>query len=167
MRVTLVIGALALGIAGMVAYVRMAPSDPARWHLDPTLARKPTSPNSWLLRAEGGDGQAPVYDMSTQRLARLFDSFVTGQPRIRRLAGSAEEGMITYVARSRIIGYPDYITVRVISLGDGRSTMAIWSRARFGYGDGGVNRRRVENWLRRFQLFLDGGAPSSSGDDGD
>ncbi len=161
MRVTLVIGALALGIAGMVAYVRMAPSDPARWHVDPTLARKPTTPNSWLLRPEGGDGQAPVYDMSAQRLARLFDSFVTGQPRIRRLAGSAQEGMITYVARSRIIGYPDYVTVRILARKDGRAGLAIWSRARFGYGDGGVNRRRVEGWLKRFQLFLDGGAPSS------
>ncbi len=166
MRLTLVIGALALGIAGMVGYVRLAPSDPARWHVDPVTARKPSRPNSWLLRPEGGDGQAPIYDMSAQRLAVLFDGFVSGQPRISRLAGGPDEGMMTYVGRSRIIGYPDYITVRIIALGDGRSSMAIWSRARFGYSDGGMNRRRVENWLRRFQLFLDGGAsPSGAGTD--
>ncbi|MDQ7081126.1 MAG: DUF1499 domain-containing protein [Paracoccaceae bacterium] len=155
MKLALALGALALAAAGGVAYVRLAPSDAARWHVDPLTAVKPSSPNAWLLRPQGGDAQAPVYKVSAADLAADFDRFVLARPRVTRLAGSVQELWITYVVRSRLIGFPDYVSVRFIPLSPDQATLAIFSRARFGYGDGGVNRQRVESWLKRFQ-------PSSS-----
>ena len=58
------------------------------------------------------------------------------------LSGSVDSGHITYISRSRIMGFPDYITVQKF---DGK--LRIFSRLRFGQSDLGVNKRRVEGWL--------------------
>ena len=50
--------------------------------------------------------------------------------------------------RSRVWGFPDYVSVRVLP-GDaeGTSTLAILSRLRFGRSDVGVNAARMQTWL--------------------
>jgi uncharacterized protein (DUF1499 family) len=60
------------------------------------------------------------------------------------LAGSVEEGRMTWVARSALWGFPDYITAEA-----GPKGLAVWSRLRFGRSDLGVNRARLEDWLAR------------------
>ncbi len=54
--------------------------------------------------------------------------------------------LITYVQRSRVFGFPDYLTVKAVVM-DGGAGLIIWSRARYGRSDFGVNRARVEAWL--------------------
>ena len=63
------------------------------------------------------------------------------------VAGDPASLMITYVQRSAIIGFPDYITVKALELPDG-SALAIFSRSRFGSSDFGVNEARVVAWLK-------------------
>jgi uncharacterized protein (DUF1499 family) len=53
-----------------------------------------------------------------------------------------------YVARSRVFRLPDLVDVKVIDRGEGRSTVAIYSRSLLGGFDFGVNRSRVRRWLR-------------------
>lgn len=53
---------------------------------------------------------------------------------------------MTFVVRSRAFGFPDAISVRALPEGAG-TTLAIWSRSRFGGYDWGVNRARVERWV--------------------
>ena len=79
-------------------------------------------------------------------MLQAFDTVASGAPRTERLAGSPEEGWITYVQRSRIFGFPDFVSVRAVGV-PGGSALIVWSRSRFGYGDFGVNRARVESWL--------------------
>jgi uncharacterized protein (DUF1499 family) len=43
--------------------------------------------------------------------------------------------------------YPDTIDVAVFPMGEGQSSVAIYSRSLVGHGDFGVNRARVERWL--------------------
>jgi len=62
------------------------------------------------------------------------------------VAGDLDSLMITYVQRSRVFGFPDYLTVRAVATAGGAG-LIIWSRARYGRGDFGVNRARVEAWL--------------------
>ncbi|MEM8869365.1 MAG: DUF1499 domain-containing protein, partial [Pseudomonadota bacterium] len=51
---------------------------------------------------------------------------------------------------------PDYISARFYNLEDtGQSTLAIYSRSRFGYGDLGVNGARVRAWLGAIDSFVD------------
>ena len=140
--------ALAVTLAGLV-YIRAVPSDPAVWHADPLDMARTDRPNDAQALPPGrpGDIESPVFAMPAAELARRFDDMALAQPRTRRLAGDPADGWATYVQRSLIIGWPDYVSVRAVDLGDGRSALAIWSRSHFGYSDWGVNRARVAAWL--------------------
>lgn len=137
-------GVLALAL---LVYIRLAPSDPARWHVDPLAVPVPVAVGHFLVRPEGGDTAGPVFALPPADLLAAFDRVARRQPRVAVLAGSTDEGMITYVARSRWIGFPDYVTVRALPAGDGGSRLALFARQRFGREDLGVNRARTEAWL--------------------
>lgn len=123
-------GLLVLGV-GTLAYVRLAPSDVDRWH-QPVVATQDKDLDGGAIRVVPGDAGT---------LARLKD-IALDTPRTSILAGSVEEGRITFVSRSRVMGFPDYITA---DLAEGQ--LRLFSRLRFGRSDFGVNRDRLENWL--------------------
>ncbi|RMH51815.1 MAG: DUF1499 domain-containing protein [Alphaproteobacteria bacterium] len=152
--ITIVVGALFL--AGVAAWmIRTVPHTPIeRWHVDPLTAPNPPTPNFYRVGPRDGHGQqapvdeaAPVYAATPQALARALDEHALRQRDTQRIAGSPAELWMTYVQRSEVLKFPDYISVRIIDLGDGRATLSIFSRARFGHGDMGVNRARVQDWL--------------------
>ncbi|RKT34393.1 uncharacterized protein DUF1499 [Roseovarius halotolerans] len=116
---------------GAMAYVRLAPSDPARWH------RMPDN----LSEGDFSQGAVRVVDAGEDGLARL-DRIIRDTARSEPLAGSVEQGIITYISRSRIFGFPDYTTLRQR---DGR--LELYARARFGKSDLGVNAARLDRWL--------------------
>ncbi|WP_235905771.1 DUF1499 domain-containing protein [Pseudooceanicola pacificus] len=125
-------GAVLLLVVLFGAYVRLAPSDPLRWHVDPQVTRNQDLPNGVRrLQPTWPDG-----------LARL-DGIIMSGPRTRWLAGSVRAGMVTYVTRSAFWGFPDYTTVL---MADGK--LEIWARSRFGTSDMGVNKARVDGWLK-------------------
>ena len=132
----LVLGGLAVAVVIFGAYVRLAPSDPARWHTDPSEGTM--GANSHVARV--------VLPMSPEDALSAVDAAAKAEPRTARLAGSVEEGRITYVSRSRLWGFPDYTTVAVRPEGDG-AALVIHARARFGESDLGVNAARVGRWL--------------------
>lgn len=135
-----------LGLAGLMLYVRFTPSDPAGWHVDPRAIAKPDTPNHWLIRPVGGDARPPNYRLEAPELARLVDRVVLEQPRTSRVAGSVESGHMTYLTRTPLMGYPDYVSIRVHATEMG-SSFAAFSRSRFGQSDLGTNRKRMEAWL--------------------
>lgn len=138
--------ALYLLLAGLVAfgaYVRLAPSDPARWHVAPGGA----GPWGEIVAGEasatlrlGPDRGAP-----SDLLARL-EAVVLATPHTVRLAGSLAEGRITWVTRSPLWGFPDYTTAEARPDG-----LYLHARNRFGRGDMGVNAARLRDWLNRLQ----------------
>ena len=147
------LGYIVLVLIGLMVafavYVRLAPSVPAAWHVDPAAATDPGAKGVLLIPDAAGGG-APVYDLPMEDIMAAFDRFAMAQPRVTRLVGSVAEGRITYIARSRLWGFPDYITVEALPLGADRSTLAILSRLRFGGSDTGVNARRMAAWLAAF-----------------
>ena len=124
---------IGVGLA-MGAYIRLAPSDPVRWHVAPEDAERDLKGGVVRVVETGPDG-----------LARL-DKIARATPRTSVLAGSLEEGMITYITRTKVFGFPDYTTVQQ----DG-DTLRIYARLRFGRRDFGVNRDRVTQWLALLQ----------------
>lgn len=125
---------LAVCIAVMLTlllYVRLAPDDPGRWH---RMAED-------LQPGDLGNGAVRVVEAQQGALAEL-DAIIRATPRTRVLAGSVAEGMLTYVTRSAVIGFPDYTTLR---FANGR--IAIFGRARYGLSDLGVNAARIDGWL--------------------
>jgi uncharacterized protein (DUF1499 family) len=130
---------------GLMAVVRLSPTNPSDWHVDPTdLALQPGDGRA-LLRADG-DLQSPVFDMTPEELLAAFDTVADASPRTRVIAGSVEEGRITYMTRSLIWGFPDYTSVRAIPSGDGAQLVA-YARLRFGRSDMGVNAERLQSWV--------------------
>lgn len=131
------LGALLLLAGALALWVRMAPSDPARWHVDPATTPDPATPN--FARADRLVALGPA------EVARLIAAQATREG-AERLAG--DDGHATWVARSRLMRYPDYISLRLIPEGGGTRIQAL-SRSRFGSGDLGVNAARLERWLPR------------------
>ena len=137
-----VVGAV---LAGM-AYVRLSPSEPGRWHVDPAEAEPGTG--RFVVKPDGGDTDGPLLEMAPDQALAAIDTVAMAAPRTERLAGSVEEGRITYVTRSRWIGFPDYTTVEAVEV-EGGSRLVIFARLRFGESDMGVNAARVRGWLER------------------
>lgn len=137
------LGLLAALMAGVLVWVRTAPSDPARWHVDPAS----TAPADCTVRAGAGDARAACLLAGTpvEVLARL-DAVALASPRTQRLAGSPDEGRITWVTRSAVWGFPDYTTASARAEGDG-TRLDIHARLRFGQSDLGVNAARLGDWL--------------------
>ncbi|WP_152452448.1 MULTISPECIES: DUF1499 domain-containing protein [unclassified Roseivivax] len=117
-------------IAGL-AYIRFAPSDPEVWHVDPQVTADQDLAGGVRRRIPASEGM----------LADL-DRIILSTPRTELLAGSVDEGRITYVTRSQWMGFPDYTTVQQVE-----DQIELYARARFGQSDLGVNKARVEGWL--------------------
>ncbi len=137
---TSVLIALIVLIAGFAAYVRLAPSDPARFLRRNAVAEAggvgdyPLEGGFTAVRAPSPDDTAP--------LAHLAD-IAEATDRTQLLAGSVEEGHLLYVTRSKLWGFPDYTNIYLTD--DGK--IVISGHLRFGRGDMGVNRKRIEAWL--------------------
>jgi len=116
---------------GLSLWARLAPSDPDHWHVMPNKPRD--------INQEGGALRAVAAQEDT--LARLHD-IIMDEPRTTVLAGSIDEGMITYITRSALFGFPDYTTVW-----QNGSDLAVYGRLRIGYSDMGVNAARIDRWL--------------------
>ncbi|MCF6271661.1 MAG: DUF1499 domain-containing protein [Rhodobacteraceae bacterium] len=153
---------LVLAISAIIGalYVRVitASHDPAEWHVDPYNITRPISPNTYYVAPQGMveamvDREAAVYAAPAAIMAKAFDDYVMTQPRVTRLAGSVEEGWLTYVQRTPVLRMPDYISVQFMDFEDGGSAMAIYSRSRYGYGDMGVNKARIDIWLQSLASF--------------
>lgn len=125
-------------LAGVMAWVRLAPSDPARWHTD-VAAAAPAGLVPGQVAAQAG-GAFLLLPGGAEVLARL-DAVAMATPRTLRLAGSVQEGRITWVTRSLIWGFPDYTTAQL-----GPDGVVIHARLRFGESDLGVNAKRLEAW---------------------
>jgi len=148
----------AAAVGGFFYYVSTITSDPAVWHVDPLTAPTPVKPHSFrmappALTNEVVDMPAPVFTANPTLMAKAFDDFVLSQNKTTRIAGSPEEGWMTYIQRSPRWNFPDYISVKFIDLNGGKSTIAIFSRSRFGYSDLGVNKKRVLTWVNTLKSF--------------
>jgi len=94
---------------------------------------------------------SPVFAMSLDRLAGYWTEIIAGEPRIIQIAAEPDRRRLVLMQRSAVFGFPDVITVEFVSLAPDRSSLALYSRARYGRSDFGVNRRRLERWLSQLR----------------
>ena len=119
------------------AYVRFAPSDPDRWHQITEFSEDKTF----------GNGAARVVLIGKDGLKRLA-AVAEADARTQVLAGSVGEGKMTFVSRSRTVGFPDYTTA--VQEGE---TLRILARSRFGRKDFGVNGERIDRWIEALPAY--------------
>lgn len=116
-----------------------------------TLKRR-TSPNDSLACPQNictakSDVASPIFAVSAPELQKAFAKVIASEPSVEQVASDDSGFTRRYVQRTKIMRFPDTIVVRFIDLGDGRSTIALYSRSQLGEGDFGVNHARIERWL--------------------
>lgn len=120
--------------------------------LDFATLKRRRRPNDYLVCppercAARPHRKAPVFSADADRLEAAMLAFVRHQPRVEQLEGDVVERAYEFVQRSALCRFPDFVSIHVWPLPDGRSTLGMYSRSQFGFSDLGVNRRRVEAWL--------------------
>lgn len=120
------------------------------------LQLKP-SPNQYLLCPNGmkirakSDDDSPVFDLPVADLQRVWREVALQQPRVAMIRDDREINQSEFVQRSLIFRFPDTVSVEFLVIDDAHSTCAVYSRSKYGYGDMGVNRRRIRKWVRLVQ----------------
>ena len=133
-------------LTGAALWIRLVPSDPARWHVDPGMI---AVTDCAQLTTTGTLARVSCLHRSeTVALLAALDGIALETPRTIRLAGSAETGRITWVTRSFLWGFPDYTTAQAVQTPEG-TRLDIVARLRFGGYDRGVNGARLRVWLAR------------------
>ena len=134
--VLLPLAVIAAVSTGVSIGVRRASDDPDRWHVDPTTAEPTGNPNWYRLTPDAApadrnserDGSSPLFDTDVATLSATFDAVALGDDRVEVLAGAAADGFVTYVQRSALFGFPDYVSVTFGAADGGGSTAtAAWS----------------------------------------
>jgi len=145
----LAVGFLVTGVVFAV-YVRFAPNDPSRWHVD-IASVQPATAGNCVDKIDAMMGSARAVCLlagpADTVLAKL-DTMAIASPRTTRLAGDANSGRITWITRSAVWGFPDYTTAQAVQTPEG-TRLEIFARLRYGKADMGVNAARLRDWLTR------------------
>lgn len=140
---------------------------PAPMPIEPAAIVRPRSPNTALAGPAGfapiPDLVAPVFPLSAPSLYRALREVAARQPGTTLQAAYDDRLQAQYVVRSPVMNFPDLVMVQAIPAGPATSTastpagsspsptpastVVIWSRSVYGWGDMGANRRRVAAWL--------------------
>ncbi|MEW2911546.1 DUF1499 domain-containing protein [Leisingera sp. JC11] len=136
MRRLMLLGWLLLAaiVAGL-GFIRLAPSDPLDWNTQPELSEdKEFRGGVFRVVRTGPDG------------LERFHRIASHAPRTSVLAGGPDDGMVTYITRTQVLGFPDYTTAAQ----DG-DLLKVYARLRFGRSDLGANKERINTWLAEME----------------
>lgn len=127
----------------------------------------PTSANYYLVCPKGFCNVQPneysqVYNVSAEDLFNAWNQVVSKQIYMDITGTIPEKAQYEYVQRSIVFGFPDYITVEFIAISNYSSTLAIYSRSRYGFYDFGVNKKRVQKLLGQLNQVVANLPPSNS-----
>ena len=136
-----------LAIVGAL-WIRFAPHDVDRWHVDPADSAEPSGNGFRVI----GD-LAPRFQGYLEIVLGTLTEIALAEPRVRLLDGGTDEGLVTFVARTKWAGFPDYVTFKAVQEGE-RTKIAAISRARYPGSDWGVNRERLDRWFAELDLRL-------------
>ena len=112
-----------------------------------------SSPNQFLVCPPGlcrnakAHLEAPVFDLTVAQLRERWMERILQQPRVSQLSADASREQYDFEQLSALVGFPDTVTVRFLPAGEGRSTLAIYSRSHYGRSDLGANEKRIRGWL--------------------
>jgi uncharacterized protein (DUF1499 family) len=136
---------LVLGvIVAVIVYVRLAPDNTAGVHIQAEPRGPGDYPTSVRFLAVRQITAAP------EDVLRAITQAAMDRDRTKALAGTVDDGMVTFVTRSKLMGFPDYTTVSIIpadTVDNAGPLVMIDARLRYGKNDLGVNKARVASLL--------------------
>jgi len=118
----------------------------------------PGSPNACLAGPPGGNPaiQIPVppFRAAPDRAFAALRETGAAAPGTTQTAAWPDRRQIQWVARSKVMNFPDLIAGAIVPQPGGGAGLFLFSRSLFGYSDLGVNRARVAAWLADFRTRL-------------
>lgn len=119
--------------------------------LDVAHIERPASPNTALAApadwTPSPDIVTPVYPVPVNRLLAAIVQVAGARPRTFLAAAYPEALQLHWVVRSAVFNFPDLVTAQAMPHDPTGSTLLLYSRSVYGYGDFGVNRQRLTVWL--------------------
>ncbi len=138
----------------------MNPKAAASFPLDFRRLRRRLRPNDHLILPRGfecdakPDAPSAEFGVPPERLREAWIAMVQDEPRTTCVHDDPERLQAQFEQRTAVMGFPDDIWVAFLPAGESRSALALYSRARFGLTDLGVNKRRCRRWLGLLQRRL-------------
>lgn len=130
---------------------------PAPAPVDFAALTLPPSPNTCLLTPTSAPGaghlQRDPFPVSPEAAFEAIRAVAAEQPRTFALADYPERRQAQWVARTRLMNYPDIVVAEVAPSGGGTG-LWLYSRSLIGWSDLGANRARVMAWLTAFENRL-------------
>ena len=122
--------------------------------IDLATLERPSSPNTYLVcpaerTTAAVDRAPPVYELAPGELERVWLEALAEEPRLSRRDAEPARRRYLFVQRTPILRFPDVVQLEVLEVPPDGSTICLYSRSLYGYGDLGANRRRIEDWLAR------------------
>ncbi len=117
-------------------------------------------PNQFLVLPQGFTARAtphaasPVFTKTPDEVLDALKRVALSEPRTTLLADTRAARQLSFVQRSKTFRFPDFIDAEAIPLAGGQTALAVYSRAKYGIRDFGVNRARVERWLAALRREL-------------
>jgi uncharacterized protein (DUF1499 family) len=148
-------------------FSRGAAGVPAPVPVDFATLALPPSPNTCLLTPTSAPGAGHLhrdpFPVTPQAAFEAIRAVAAAQPRVFALADYADRHQAHWVARTRLMNYPDIVLAEVAPTGGGTG-LWLYSRSLVGWSDLGANRARVIAWLTDFETRLR--RPDDRGGDG-
>jgi hypothetical protein len=117
----------------------------------------PPSPNTRLLAPPGA--ALPAHErfgpwpVPPGRLWQAVQEAAAAQPRTFPLASWPELRQAQWVARTRLMNFPDIVVAQVLA-GEGTSGLVLYSRSLLGWSDLGANAARLTAWRAEIERRL-------------
>jgi uncharacterized protein (DUF1499 family) len=157
--VLIIVGAIGIGVLGRERMLELVLGPVTYTPIAFETLQRPASSNQYLvcppeLCTAKSDATSPAYDVPRVVLQKAWLELMAAQPRVVQIGISPDVSQYDFMQRSQWIRFPDIITVKFIDLATKQSTLAIYSRSHYGYSDLGVNRKRIESWLKDLDQYL-------------
>lgn len=121
---------------------------------------RPSSPNNAVAGPAGGGRQAvdlvtgPIA-MVPEALYPIVKAAIAGMPNTYLLAEYADRSQIHFVARSKVLNFPDVVSIQIEAGGrENESLITLYSRSIYGYYDFGANKARLLPLLARIDQAI-------------
>ena len=105
------------------------------------------------------DEASPTFPVDPARLRDRWMEMAAAEPRVHQVGTEKDRQHLVYIQHSFFFRFPDIITVEFLPTGNGRSTLALLSRSRYGESDFGVNAARVGAWIAKLKALTQSGNP--------
>ena len=143
---TLAIMVLVLGLL-VLGWIRFRPIDHDRWHVDPADQDAEENAGIRLIGRE-----APRFPADADMVLAALQDIALSEPGTRLLDGDPDEGMMTFISRSGLLGIPSFMTVKAVNEGASTKLAMAWRSS--GSVSPDIGRERIDRWMQDMRLRL-------------